>query len=91
MANAKRCDRCGAFYQFDCEDDVAFNKIRVFVEKNFVEVHNSAAVYDICPKCSADFVTWLSNNSDECMYSDEWLKNMAQDDFMDDPYEDGGL
>ena len=84
MANARKCDRCGAFYQPRYDDDKIINEIRA-----------SATVYDVCPKCASDFIMWLRNNvaHPHDRYIDELAEQIAmeQDNILDDPYEDGGL
>ena len=50
--NAKKCDRCGAFY-------VPTNEGRVFAI--YKSAFSSKFTLDLCPKCYNDLLTFMAN------------------------------
>lgn len=53
MANAKKCDRCGAFY-----DEIINPNLRI-------EEHNYPFVnyIDLCPQCVEELKQWLNSKN----------------------------
>lgn len=51
MANAKKCDRCGKFYQ-----ETVREKLKV---RQYVEMSCSYTEYDLCPKCTEKLKAFL--------------------------------
>lgn len=51
MANAKKCDRCGKFYQ-----ETVKEKLKV---RQYVEMSCSHTEYDLCPKCTEKLKAFL--------------------------------
>lgn len=63
MSNAKKCDRCGMFYQ-EVEPsacDVLANSFsEMFSPKNLRNIQSAVeAMIDFCPQCSKEFTMWL--------------------------------
>lgn len=56
MANAKKCDRCGKFYDIHESNDYA-------VGIRFVDELGGPLrmVSDLCPDCMAKLINWLTN------------------------------
>lgn len=63
MALAKKCDRCGKFYDHYPIDDTVrqYNAVRTIQKKFTGETKNSHAAYDLCPECMASFAHWFKN------------------------------
>lgn len=56
MSNAKKCDRCGAFY-------VIFTREYIVMKKNLGDV------IDLCPDCHQKLKNWIHRNeeaADDC-------------------------
>ena len=51
MANAKKCDRCGKFYQ-----EMVREKLKL---RQYVDMSSSHIEYDLCPKCTEKLRTFL--------------------------------
>lgn len=49
MSNAKKCDRCGAFYEPHKANFVLFNQKRIVCE-----------AMDLCPVCSDSLESWFT-------------------------------
>ena len=56
MSNAKKCDRCGLFYEQSVE-----HNLNIFEYKHPFETYK----YDLCAECHKDLVAFLDNNLDE--------------------------
>lgn len=61
MANAKKCDRCGAFYIDENREvkirNESFDKVvATRLDKNYV-----VAKYDLCDNCCRDFLDFMKN------------------------------
>lgn len=56
--NAKKCDRCGAFY----EGDGGFQKAGDFSLKRIGEHHDDDI--DLCPTCSCSLLEWFKYGND---------------------------
>lgn len=50
--NAKKCDRCGKFYEIDERDYT-----HIIVAKRYRDDGNC---YDVCPDCMKEFKTWFA-------------------------------
>lgn len=75
MANAKKCDRCGKFYERYDTDVNGFpaNSLAVLKEATLDELLDRAKLrffIDLCPDCMNDFTKWL--NEPEDIQSDEF-------------------
>lgn len=53
MADAKKCDRCGGYYDVAIKDDEI---IRI---RTLNRMGNSIKGYDVCPKCVKSFTNWI--------------------------------
>ena len=63
MSEAKKCDRCGAFYQPSCwaDGDIAINrKIKKYESILFCEYYFVDDGIDLCPGCTAFIKDWLT-------------------------------
>ena len=55
MANAKKCDRCGAFY------DIKENPILSIERTGTPYINNKYSKYiDLCPQCLEELKQWLN-------------------------------
>ena len=54
MSDAKRCDRCGAFYAHPAWDK---RPMQVFMD----ERRGDGKRYDLCPDCERKLVNWLKD------------------------------
>lgn len=65
MSDAKRCDRCGNFYNMD--DDISKRGKINNKAVNFIGAYHGGSTrcgyFDLCPDCSKSFVNWF----DSCM------------------------
>ena len=63
MSNAKKCDRCGLFYQEvdpSAIDILANSFFETFSSKNLRNVQSVVEeMIDFCPQCSKEFTMWL--------------------------------
>lgn len=63
MSNAKKCDRCGMFYQEvdPSAIDILVNSFaEVFTSSNLINVQSAVeGMVDFCPQCSKEFTMWL--------------------------------
>ena len=85
MADAKRCDRCGRYY--DDENSKGKN-----FKVNGRTVHQMALIdacdnriceYDLCDQCASDLFHWLCNEEEvEHKEEDEYL--MEEDDLTEE-------
>lgn len=57
MSDAKRCDRCGNYYQHDDLIDAGSNGIMTF--NKYGQRLDS---YDLCKACIEEFKNWISSN-----------------------------
>lgn len=55
MADAKICDRCAEFYIHPG----TIEQIQTHID---VGSYTKPVKYDLCPKCSKQFQTWINNN-----------------------------
>ena len=68
MANAKKCDRCGAYYQeveATAIEILANSMTRIFESQTVL--HNIAVIekfIDLCPSCSASLKRWVKCEGD---------------------------
>ena len=66
MANAKKCDRCGAYYTLDDRKFKINGKIPAYIE---IYTRNGVIVssVDLCEQCMKDLWHWLCNEQEtEC-------------------------
>lgn len=58
---AKKCDRCGSFYEVynTKNDENKINGIKTFNINPNNNTFYSHRPYDLCPKCSEEFMNWL--------------------------------
>lgn len=52
MALAKKCDRCGKFYDENINIMITFN-------------HYYSGILDLCPSCKDSFEKWLNKKGDQ--------------------------
>ncbi len=62
MADAKRCDRCGGFYERmpDERGERSFNVIRMNYMDSFGGGEIPRKRLDLCPYCLDSFLSWMS-------------------------------
>jgi hypothetical protein len=63
MANAKKCDRCGEFYQAveqNVVEQLAYNIGFLARPKNDTTMMLIEQCVDLCPECSRSLKNWLS-------------------------------
>lgn len=53
MANAKKCDRCGGYFDMSSS---GFNRLLLC---NSGRISNNDKVFDLCPTCMNNLRTWL--------------------------------
>lgn len=60
MSDAKKCDRCGKFYD-------AYEPINDASGFRFINSWNGAlqGIYDLCPDCMEELTKWLTNPKEE--------------------------
>ena len=85
MADAKKCDRCGKYYDDESSKDRNF---RV----NGIPIHQMALIdacdhhiceYDLCNECARDLFHWLCNEKEvEHEEEDDYL--MEEDDLTEE-------
>ena len=57
MANAKKCDRCGAFYGVNEDRE---DRIHTIVGLS-VNLHSYPRYFDLCPECEKSLDNWLKD------------------------------
>lgn len=91
MANAKKCDRCGSFYDqysnvtsvMDVDTVRSMNGVS-FININTENVYTTKFTYDLCPSCLDSLIEFMnirkkySNLTDEEYY---WEKAEFQDEY----------
>lgn len=53
MANAKKCDRCGGYFDISSNN---FNRLSLY---NSYRTSDNGKMFDLCPTCMANLRTWL--------------------------------
>ena len=70
MANAKRCDRCGKFYQEVDPNGIEAlaNAFRRFgtPQRVLQQIYVIEKFLDLCPSCSESLKRWAKGNEDPC-------------------------
>lgn len=63
MSDAKRCDRCGGYY--DC-NKVRMNRNNAIFRYITLWTHNSpmSEEYDLCDNCAKKLIDWLNNEKE---------------------------
>jgi hypothetical protein len=76
MSNAKKCDRCGMFYQEvepSAFDVLANSFSEMFSSENLRNIQSEVEeMIDFCPQCSKEFTMWLKRKgkfNGESIYS----------------------
>lgn len=60
---ARKCDRCGSFYEIKTDDDLF--GIKTCINEKDGDVAYFLADYDLCPKCSESFRQWATNQEEQ--------------------------
>lgn len=63
MALAKKCDRCGTYYDYYGPDTLSgceFNAVAEIAVDKKEEIVNDSWKLDLCPKCRKSFKEWLN-------------------------------
>lgn len=65
MANAKRCDKCEAFYE-EYEKEFDGCKINGFLTVNmdYKRAYSAKKVYELCPACLKSFADFMEGKHD---------------------------
>lgn len=64
MASAKKCDRCGEYFDFNnyitvpLETDPDYNNSKKKLNITVDQPYGSNIPVDLCPKCVEEFATW---------------------------------
>lgn len=67
MANAKKCDRCGEYFDFNnyitvlLETDPDYNNSKKKLNITVDQPYGSSTPVDLCPKCVEEFATWWNH------------------------------
>lgn len=67
MANAKKCDRCGEYFDFNnyimvpLETDPDYNNSKKKLVITVDRPYDSDIFVDLCPKCVEEFTIWWSH------------------------------
>jgi hypothetical protein len=81
MSNAKKCDRCGMFYQEvdPSAIDILVNSFsEMFTSSNLRNVQSAVeGMVDFCPQCSKEFTIWLKRKE---KFNDESIHSTTQKD-----------
>ena len=57
MAMAKKCDRCGKFYEnYPTGNKSQYNALRIIQRNSIGETINGYTTYDLCPECMDELV-----------------------------------
>lgn len=70
MANCKRCDRCGSFYEESNNIKKNIPHFRSVNKINFGTIDiqsvsgNWVGPFDLCPTCGEEFYNWLANKKE---------------------------
>lgn len=66
MALARKCDRCGGFYNAEMPkaNKGDFNALEL-INRNLTNDFYSIRVYDLCRDCRDSFIKWLNNDQKE--------------------------
>ena len=61
MSDAKKCDRCGRFYDI-------YGNVDNAVSFRFVSRWDTTLqpIYDLCPDCMEELKNWLANRQTQC-------------------------
>ena len=57
MAIAKKCDRCGGYFD---KDSSGYNQILI---DNSFTLGNHLRVFDVCPTCMKQFMEWMNGKA----------------------------
>ena len=85
MADAKKCDRCGSYYDDGRSKDKSFkvNGRTVHQMALIDDCDNRICEYDLCDQCARDLFHWLCNEEEvEHKEEDEYL--MEEDDLTEE-------
>ena len=58
MASAKKCDRCGTYFDWKPE---GYNQIMI---ENSYSINSKLKKFDICPTCMKRFMQWMDNKAE---------------------------
>lgn len=80
MSEAKKCDRCGNFYDiYETDNHTAGFR---FVDKRYNL--SSQTIYDLCPDCMGELINWLANPAVKILYPyDHIAYSNSSDDTLD--------
>lgn len=70
MANAKRCDRCGAFY-INSSDVIDCTTISHLYLKKFIHAASKDKIMDLCCCCKHDLDEWFNKFNKEGANNEE--------------------
>lgn len=57
MSCAKKCDRCGKYYDY-CYDDIVYGFSLLSYDRK-TDKHRNEVEFDICPDCVESFNEWF--------------------------------
>ena len=64
MANAKRCDRCGLYYdEYNIRNNSEKINIVMIINIDSKDDYYSHGPYDLCPACSNELMKWLKKEN----------------------------
>lgn len=61
MANAKKCDRCGAYYEKNESMKVSHNGVKTVIDSvcTYTKTGYIYKDYDLCDNCVNDFINFI--------------------------------
>lgn len=69
MANVKKCDRCGAFYEKNVENKIKREDGALEVSPSILQLitvsHYIVRQYDLCDDCFSKLITWIGDKESE--------------------------
>ena len=66
MANAKKCDRCGLYYdEYNIRNNSEKINIAMIINIDSKNDYYSHGPYDLCPVCSDELMKWLRKENEK--------------------------
>lgn len=76
MANAKKCDRCGKYYDVYNGTDTGMNETNGVAS---VKGNKHVKLYDLCPECNTEFKKWIEEEEEVSIYP---ITDIYYNDFL---------
>ena len=66
MANAKKCDRCGSYYdEYNIRKNSEKINIVMIINIDSKDDYYSHGPYDLCPVCSDELMKWFGKENEK--------------------------